>query len=114
MAQFIFTCPFCKQQFFATDEMIGQNATCSNCGSVVCIQRQMQPLTAPRDPNMLMLVFGILSMIVWIIPLFTLPIPIIGFIMSYNRNYRLGIILNAVGIGISVLWTILCMLGQMD
>lgn len=114
MAQFIFTCPSCRQQFIAADEMIGQNVTCTNCGTVVNIQKQIQPLPASRDPNLVMLILGILSLILWIIPLFTLPISIIGFIMSYNKNYRLGIILNAVGIGVSILWTILCVLAAMD
>ncbi|MBE6372297.1 MAG: hypothetical protein E7055_09525 [Lentisphaerae bacterium] len=114
MAQFIFSCPFCRQQFVVADEMIGQNVTCPNCRNVSAIQRSLQPLPASRDPNLVMLILGILSLILWIIPLFTLPIPIIGFIMSYNKNYRLGIILNTAGFGVSILWTIVCMLAAMD
>lgn len=108
MAQFVFTCPFCKQQFSATDEMIGQSASCSNCGAVVVIQKQMQPLQQAQNSTTSMMVWGILGVILWIIPLFSLPIPIIGFVLSYNKNYRLGIILNAIGMGLSILWTFIC------
>ena len=43
---------------------------------------------------------------------FALPIPIIGFIMSYNCNYRLGIILNSIALGLSVLWTLICVIAE--
>jgi hypothetical protein len=64
------------------------------------------------DPNIAMLVLGIFGLILWLIPLFALPIPIIGFIMSYNRNYRLGVILNSIALGLSVLWTLMCIAAE--
>ena len=39
---------------------------------------------------------------------------IVGFIMSYSRNYRLGIVLNSIGMGLSILWTIICVLSEME
>lgn len=59
-----------------------------------------------------MMVSGILGLILWIIPLFSLPIPIIGFVLSYNKNYRLGIILNAIGMGLLILWTFICIAAE--
>lgn len=112
---FIFTCPCCGQQFSAPEEMIGQNATCRNCGAEINIQKQLRPITPlSQRQDMPGLILGILSLILWLIPLFSLPLPIIGFIMSYNRNYRLGIILNSVGLGLSILWTIICVLAEME
>lgn len=115
MEQFITTCPFCGQQFNASDEAVGTQACCSSCGSVFIIQKQLVPVT-PRQPsqNTALMVLGILGLILWLIPLFILPLPIVGFILSYNRNYRLGIILNSIALGLSVLWTFICILNEMD
>ena len=112
MAQFIFTCPHCRQQFMANDEMIGTTAACSNCGVIFTVQKQMPPLTGGTNNDIPMLILGILGLLLWLIPLFALPIPIIGFILSYNRNYRLGIILNSIGLGLSALWTLICIAAE--
>ena len=113
MSQFIFTCSNCKQQFVTNDEMVGNTASCSNCGMMFTVQKQMPVLNPSKtDPNIAMLVLGILGLILWLIPLFALPIPIIGFILSYNRNYRLGIILNSIGLGLSALWTLICIAAE--
>ena len=112
---FIFTCPFCGQQFSASEAMIGQNATCGNCGKKINNQRHLQPLTPlSQRQDMPMLILGILGLILWLIPLLSLPLPIVGFIMSYSRNYRLGIVLNSIGMGLSILWTIICVLSEME
>ena len=113
MSQFIFTCSNCKQQFMANDEMIGNTASCSNCGVTFTVQKQMPVLNpSPTDHNIAMLALGVLGLILWLIPLLTLPIPIVGFIMSYNRNYRLGVILNSIALGLSVLWTLMCVIAE--
>ena len=112
MPQFIFTCPHCRQQFMANDEMIGTTAACSNCGVIFTVQKQMLPLTGGINNDIPMLILGILGLLLWLIPLFALPIPIIGFIMSYNRNYRLGVILNSIALGLSVLWTLMCVIAE--
>lgn len=103
MEQFIFTCPFCKQQFYTSDEMSGQSANCPNCGSVIIIQKQMQSVNPVVSTHDLPRILGILSLILWIIPLFGLPISITGFVMSSNRRYQMGITLNAIGLGLSIL-----------
>ena len=109
MPQFIFTCPTCKQRFAATDEMIGTMASCSECGETFVVQKQMPPLAKTRcQHDIPMLVLGILACTLWWIPIFSLPIPIVGFIMSYHRNYQLGVILNCVGLALSVFWTLIC------
>ena len=111
MPQFIFTCPACKQKFAANDEMIGTMASCSECGTDFIVQKQMTPLVKSRSQHDIpMLILGVLGCVLWLIPLFTLPIPIIGFIMSYHRNYQLGVILNCIGLGLSVLWTLVCVI----
>ena len=113
MSQFIFTCSNCKQQFVTNDEMVGNTASCPNCGMMFTVQKQMPVLNPSKtDPNIAMLVLGILGLILWLIPLFALPLPIIGFIMSYNRNYRLGVILNSIALGLSVLWTLMCVIAE--
>ena len=115
MAEFITKCPHCKQQFMANDEMIGTTAACSNCGVIFTVQKQMPPLTGGTNndiPMLILGILGILGLLLWLIPLFALPIPIIGFIMSYNRNYRLGVILNSIALGLSVLWTLICVIAE--
>ena len=113
MPQFIFTCSNCKQQFVTNDEMVGNTASCPNCGMMFTVQKQMPVLNPSKtDPNIAMLALGILGLILWLIPLFALPIPIVGFIMSYNRNYRLGVILNSIALGLSVLWTLMCVIAE--
>ncbi len=114
MGQFIFTCPFCKQQFAATDELIGTTSSCSNCGSSFIVQRQMNALTAPQSGNTGVLALGIISLLVWLIPVFSLPVPIIGFALAHNRNYRLGVILNSIGLGLSILWTFICIANELE
>jgi hypothetical protein len=74
----------------------------------------MTPLVAGINNDIPMLILGILGLLLWLIPLFALPIPIIGFILSYNRNYRLGIILNSIGLGLSVLWTLFCVIAEYE
>ena len=115
MAQIITTCPFCGQQFNASDEAVGTQTCCSSCNAVFVIQKQLVPLT-PRHSGQdtVLMILGILGLVLWLIPLFILPIPIVGFILSYNRNYRLGIILNSIALGLSVLWTFTCVLNEMD
>ena len=49
MGQFIFTCPFCKQQFAATDDLIGTTAACSKCGASFVVQRQMCAVNQSND-----------------------------------------------------------------
>ena len=113
MSQFVFTCSNCKQQFVTNDEMVGNTASCSNCGMTFTVQKQMPVLNPSKTgPNIAMLVLGILGLFLWLIPLFALPILIIGFIMSYNRNYRLGVILNSIALGLSVLWTLICVIAE--
>ena len=72
------------------------------------IQKPMQPFRQTQNPATPTMVLGILSLILWMIPLFGLPVSIIGFVLSYQKNYRLGIILNAVGMGLSILGTFIC------
>ena len=114
MGQFIFTCPFCKQQFAATDEFIGTTSSCSNCGSSFIVQRQMNAVATSQSGNTGILALGIISLLVWLIPIFSLPIPIIGFALACNRNYRLGVILNSIGLGLSILWTFVCVASELE
>ena len=103
-------------------------AFCANCGAP--LQQPAQP-HQPMDtqPQQVMyvkpkipgrgfgisgMVLGIIGLLVWIIPLFSIPVPVIGFTLSYNRNYKLGIILNSIGMGLSLMWTILCVLSEME
>ena len=56
MAQFIFICPHCKQQFNAEEEWIGESAECPGCQRTIIIQRtEQQPLSAssPRSRSVL-------------------------------------------------------------
>lgn len=98
----------------ANDEMIGTTASCSNCGATFTVQKQMTPLSSDANHDIPMLVLGILGLLLWLIPIFSIPIPIIGFIMSYNRNYRLGVILNSIALGLSALWTLICIVSEME
>ena len=116
MAQFVFTCPNCKQQFMATDEMIGTIASCTNCGATFTVQKQITPIASPAagpSPDLWPMILGILGLILWLLPFFSLPVPIIGFILSYNRNYKLGVILNSIALGLSIVWTLVCLIEEL-
>ena len=100
----------------ATDEMIGTIASCTNCGATFTVQKQITPIVSSNttpSPDLLPMILGILGLILWLLPLFSLPVPIIGFILSYNRNYKLGVILNSIALGLSIVWTLVCLIEEL-
>lgn len=108
MKFFIFTCPVCGQRFRAAEESCGDTAYCSNCQSQITIQKQdkLYPLQSNNDT--LLLVTGIVSLVIFWIPLISLPLPIAGFILSCNKKFTPGIILNAFGMVLSFVFSVYC------
>ena len=49
------------------------------------------------------LVLGILSLIFWLLPLFGLPISIIGLVFGVKKKYTAGIVLNVIGLCLTVI-----------
>lgn len=64
------------------------------------------------------LVLGILSLVFWLLPLFGLPISIVGLVFGIRRKYTAGIVLNIIGLCLTVinaaLGAYIGVTGQMD
>ncbi len=93
MDNFLFTCPFCKKQFYVTKSMVGQNVPCSHCGASITIRKQTQT----EQDHVLPLTLGILSLLV---PCLDLPLAITGLAISLKQKYQTGIILSSIGLGL--------------
>ena len=52
------------------------------------------------------LVLGIISLIVWLLPLAGFPVSIIGLVLGIRKKYKVGIVLNAIGLVLDafVMW----------
>lgn len=48
------------------------------------------------------LVLGIISLIAWLLPLAGLPVSIIGLVIGIRKNYTTGIVLNIIGLVLTV------------
>ena len=48
------------------------------------------------------LVLGIISLIVWLLPLIGFPVSIVGLILGVRKKYTVGIVLNVIGLVITV------------
>lgn len=94
MKSFLNTCPFCLKQFYVADNMVGQNVPCTHCGTVTTVRQQSQ---MSETDHTLPLILGILSLIV---PCLDLPFAIAGLILSGKQNYKTGIILSSIGLGL--------------
>ena len=112
MTQIVMFCPYCRRQFFAQGGI--QQVRCPGCGAIINSPHPSASVPAADQRDNASMVLGILSLILWLIPIFALPLPICGFILSYTRNYKQGIILNAIGLGLSLLWTVICIAEEMD
>ena len=116
-------CPACKESYEAEQEWIGQQAQCPYCQQTIIIQpmilkRNLSPETfqtpgweaSPADSHSrneqkstTSLVLGIISLIAWIIPLLGFPISIVGLIFGIYKKYTTGIILNVIGLSITLI-----------
>ncbi|MBE6385212.1 MAG: hypothetical protein E7048_06070 [Lentisphaerae bacterium] len=52
--------------------------------------------------NTVSLVLGIVSLIAWLLPLVGFPVSIVGLILGIKDKYTTGIILNVIGLAITV------------
>ena len=52
--------------------------------------------------NTVSLVLGICSLIAWFIPLLGFPVSIIGLILGIKDKYTAGIVLNVIGLALTV------------
>ena len=57
---------------------------------------------APTGKSTTALVLGILSLVFWLLPLFGLPISIVGLVFGIRRKYTAGIVLNVIGLCLTV------------
>lgn len=100
MAQFIFTCPHCKQQFNAEEEWIGESAECPGCQRTIIIQKtEQQPLSvsSPQSRSVLkkiilcsVLAITCISVVLW----YTVTHMVIpsGITAKTNRSYHLPLL----------------------
>ena len=109
----------CKEFFEAEQEWIGKQAQCPYCQQIITIQpegmkQQTYPLpmqnqastnyvTETCQKSTASLVLGIIGFIAWLIPLFGFPVTIIGLILGIRRKYTTGIVLNVIGLSITLI-----------
>lgn len=90
-------------------EWIGQEAECPACQQVIVIQppqRVVHPTNRPvvstqneeQKSTTAPMVLGIVSCVMWLLPVVGGPIAIIGLILSIMKKYTTGLILNIVGL----------------
>lgn len=48
------------------------------------------------------LVLGILSLILWLLPILGAPISIVGLILGIRSKYNVGIVLNVIGLCLTI------------
>ena len=112
-------CSMCKEFFETEQEWIGQQAQCPYCQQIITIQpvgmkQQTYPLpmqnqsstnyvTETGQNSTASLVLGIIGLIAWLIPLFGFPITIVGLILGIRRKYTTGIVLNVIGLSITLI-----------
>ena len=108
----------CKEFFEAEQEWIGKQAQCPHCQQVIIIQpegakQQTNPLPMQNQPpaddtvvynkSTASLVLGIIGFVAWLIPLIGFPVTIIGLILGIRRKYTAGIVLNVIGLVITLI-----------
>ena len=110
-------CPQCRGMFEIQPEWAGRQAQCPYCGQNIVIQPGGKffgrPVVNPH-PGMPSpssedgkstgsLVCGILSLILWLLPIIGLPLSITGLILGLRKKYSAGMILNGIGLVLSVI-----------
>lgn len=110
-------CPLCRETFEIEADWIGQQAQCPFCQQMITIQSPSQlithPGTIPGTTNITTeenppqkstasLVLGIVGCIAWLIPLIGFPVTIVGLILGIRRKYTVGIILNVIGLSLTL------------
>lgn len=88
---------------------------CANCGQAVNANQaiclgcgcSIQQVGATKQPNVQnqstgSLILGIIGLIAWFIPLFGAPVSIIGLVLGVRKNYTTGIVLNVIGLVLTV------------
>ena len=126
-------CQICKGMFEIQPEWIGQQAECPHCKQTIVVQAvqsqipQMnaqqnsnvqqnyigQPITNQdqtmsssnnnKNKSMGALICGIISLIMWLIPIIGLPLSIVGLILGCKNKYKVGITLNIIGLVLTII-----------
>ena len=114
-------CPKCNGKFEIQPEWVGQQSQCPYCQSQITIQEavsapQITPAPGYYPPQgqmnqqlqnsngqpILPLVLGICSIVVCI-PILSLPCAIIGLIFGIKAKHTVGIVLNSIGLVLSLI-----------
>lgn len=115
-----FSCPSCGTVLQAGEELLGKQVRCGQCGQVFVAEAGPLPETQVRAPArpypdhsgkaVASLVLGIVGLVAWCLPIFGLPVTIIGLVMgiqgrkSSNASLAIaGIVLSSIGLALSVL-----------
>ena len=120
-------CQICKVMFEIQPEWIGQQAQCPHCKQTIVVQaaqpqapqmnaqqnymgqpiaNQYQPMPSSSNnanKSTGALVCGIISLIMWLLPIIGLPVSIVGLILGCKNKYKTGIILNAIGLVLTII-----------
>ena len=89
-------------QYSPQQVSIQQNPT----GQPMMNQYQAMPSPANNEnKSTVALVLGIISLIMWIIPIIGLPLSIVGLVLGCKNKYKAGIILNIIGLVLTIINT---------
>ncbi len=66
MSNFVFTCPYCRNQFSAQEEWIGASTYCPGCGNKILIEKNASPvhdyfITTQKNSSLPVFTWGVLS-----------------------------------------------------
>lgn len=59
-------------------------------------------MSSEQNKSTASLVLGICSLVAWIIPLIGFPVSLVGLILGITKKYTTGIVLNAIGLAITI------------
>lgn len=105
-------CPECGNLMEVDSIWIGQETECPFCQKTIIIQpleTQTPPpinrnsTEATPQKNTAAMILGIVSCIMWLLPIIGGPIAITGLILSIMKKYTTGLILNIVGLILTII-----------
>ena len=119
MAEFQMKCPNCGSLLAVDETWVGSTVKCPNCQADVVVTQNNQntvaavpdfqnPAAAVQNKDTASLVLGILGL-VFCFACFGWILSLIGLIIGCKKQYKTGIILGGVGLGINIVGTLLLM-----
>jgi len=105
---FHFRCPYCQGVIQSMEGQMGMGVICPYCKASIIVPTLNGPVNnfnqvpTRKETSTASLVLGIIGFLAWLIPLFGLPVSITGLVLGIKKHYTLGIVLNVIGLMLTV------------